>query len=152
MLSTAFAQAGGQSAAPAPGAQSQPAPAAVAPAAQPAPAAGQPATANQTGTATPAATPPSSPFGSLGSLLPIVAIFVVFYFLLIMPQQRQRKKHMAMLTALKTGDKVVVLGGLHGVITRLRDSTIFVRIGENMEIEVERGSVAYKQGGEPPKT
>ncbi|MEO0109071.1 MAG: preprotein translocase subunit YajC, partial [candidate division WOR-3 bacterium] len=78
-------------------------------------------------------TPASSGGSLLTNILPILLILVVFYFLLIMPQQRQRKKQLQMLSALKAGDKVVVLGGVHGVITRLRDSTVFVRIAENTE-------------------
>lgn len=95
---------------------------------------------------TPTAT--ASPLGALGQLVPIILIFVVFYFLLILPQQRQRKKHQAMLAALKQGDRVIVLGGVHGIITRLKDQTIFVKIAEGTEIEVDRGSVSQKAGGE----
>ena len=80
----------------------------------------QNAPAQGTAPATPAQAPQAAPTPSAGSfltgLLPIILIFVVFYFLLIMPQQRQRKKHVEMLSALKAGDKVVVLGGVHGVI------------------------------------
>ena len=68
-----------------------------------------------------------------------------------MPQQRQRKKHVTMLAALKAGDRVVVLGGVHGIITRLKDATIFVKIAESTEIEVDRASVSYKSGGEQTK-
>jgi preprotein translocase subunit YajC len=97
------------------------------------------------------AEPPKSPASFLTGLLPIILIFVVFYFLLIMPQQRQRKKHTEMLSALKAGDRVVVLGGVHGVITRLKEGTMFVKIAESTEIEVDRASVSYKAGGDQPK-
>lgn len=96
--------------------------------------------------ATPAQTPPSG--NLLTGLMPILLIFVVFYFLLIMPQQRQRKKHAEMLAALKAGDRVVILGGMHGIITRLRDNTIMVKIADNTEVEVDRTSVSYRVGGE----
>jgi preprotein translocase subunit YajC len=96
----------------------------------------------------PSAPAGGNPLGALGGLLPILLIFVVFYFLLIMPQQRQRKKQAAMLVALKAGDKVVIAGGLHGVITRLREGTIFVKIAESTEVEVDRASVSYKVGQE----
>ncbi len=97
------------------------------------------------------AEPPKSPASFLTGLLPIILIFVVFYFLLIMPQQRQRKKHTEMLGALKAGDRVVVLGGVHGIITRMKEGTMFVKIAESTEIEVDRASVSYKAGGEQPK-
>lgn len=98
--------------------------------------------------ATPPAPTTPSGGGFLTGLLPILLIFVVFYFLLIMPQQRQRKKHATMLAALKAGDRVVVLGGVHGVITRLRDATLMVKIADNTEIEVDRTSVSYRLGGD----
>jgi preprotein translocase subunit YajC len=56
-----------------------------------------------------------------------------------------------MLSSLKPGDRVVVLGGVHGIITRLKEGTMFVKIAENTEIEVDRASVSYKAGGEQPK-
>jgi preprotein translocase subunit YajC len=121
----------------------------------------QPATGTQSPTAVPGASAPAttpstttpsqqpqSATGFLTGLLPIILIFVVFYFLLIMPQQRQRKKHAEMLAALKAGDKVIVLGGVHGVITRLREGTILVKIAEANEIEVDRTAVSHKQGGD----
>jgi preprotein translocase subunit YajC len=96
-------------------------------------------------------TTPAGPAGGfLTGLLPIILIFVVFYFLLIMPQQRQRKKYAAMLASLKSGDRVVV-NGIHGIITRLRESTVSVKIAEGLEIEVDRSAVSYKQGQEQPK-
>lgn len=105
--------------------------------------------------ATPAASvqgaAPASPAPAAAQVLPIILIFVVFYFLLIMPQQRQRKKQTEMIAALKPGDRVVVMGGVHGIITRLKEGTMFVKIAESTEIEVDRASVSYKVGGEQPK-
>jgi len=119
--------------------------AAVAPGTQPA---AQPGTQPQQ-PAKPTGAPASPSGGSfLTGLLPIILIFVVFYFLLIMPQQRQRKKHTEMLAALKSGDRVIVLGGVHGIITRLRDNTMFVKIAENTEVEVDRSAVSHRIGGD----
>jgi len=143
-LTCAFAQT---PAASAPGGAAQVAPAAAAQAA--APAQTTPPAAQTQVPAQPE--PAKSPTSFLTGLLPIILIFVVFYFLLIMPQQRQRKKHTEMLAALKAGDRVVVLGGVHGVITRLKEGTMSVKIAENTEIEVDRASVSYKAGGEQTK-
>jgi preprotein translocase subunit YajC len=150
-LTFAFAQ---QAAPPAAtGAATKPAPAqAVAPVQTTTPVQGTApaqATTPPQGTAPIAPTPGGGNF--LTGLLPIALIFVVFYFLLIMPQQRQRKKHVAMLSALKPGDRVVVLGGVHGVITRLKEGTVMVKIADSTEIEVDRSSVSYKVGGEQTK-
>jgi preprotein translocase subunit YajC len=74
--------------------------------------------------------------------LPLIFIFVIFYFLLIMPQQRRQKKWQAMLSNLKTGDRVVTSGGVRGTIIALRDDYVHLRVPpDNLRIEVARSSV-----------
>jgi len=86
--------------------------------------------------------------GALG-FLPLIAIFAVFYLLLIMPQQRRQKKWQAMLGELKTGDKVVTSGGIRGTIIALRDDFIHLRVPpDNLRIEVSRSSVVSVTTGE----
>jgi preprotein translocase subunit YajC len=83
--------------------------------------------------------------GSAGWLgfAPLIFIFAIFYFLLIMPQQRRQKKWQAMLNDLKTGDKIVTTGGLRGTIVALKDDFIHLRVPpDNLRLEVTRGSVA----------
>src|SRR4030067_1814586 len=65
-----------------------------------------------------------SPLGFLGSLLPILLIFPIFYFLVIMPQQKARKKHRAMMEGLKKGDRVVSSAGIIGTIARVDKDTV----------------------------
>jgi preprotein translocase subunit YajC len=73
---------------------------------------------------------------------PVILIFAVFYFLLILPQQRRQKKWQAMLGDLKTGDKVVISGGLKGTIFSMKDDSITLRVPpDNLKLEVTRGSV-----------
>jgi len=83
--------------------------------------------------------------------LPLVLIFAIFYFLLIMPQQRRQKKWQAMLGALKTGDRVTTNGGLRGTIIALRDDVVHLRVApDNLRLEVLRSSVVSVAGPEEP--
>jgi preprotein translocase subunit YajC len=69
-------------------------------------------------------------------------MFAVFYFLLILPQQRRQKKWQAMLAELKTGDKVVTSGGLRGTIFSIKDDALVLRVPpDNLKLEVSRGSI-----------
>lgn len=80
--------------------------------------------------------------GGLLMWLPFIFIFAIFYFLLIMPQQKRQKKWQAMLGNLKTGDKVTTNGGLRGTIIGLRDDAVHLRVPpDNIKIEVARSSV-----------
>ncbi|RXT14749.1 preprotein translocase subunit YajC [Ammoniphilus sp. CFH 90114] len=79
--------------------------------------------------------------GFLGSILPLVLMFAIFYFLLIRPQQKKQKQRNAMLNALKKGDKVVTIGGVHGTISEMREDTIIVKIAENTRVTMEKGAV-----------
>ncbi|MDR2552695.1 MAG: preprotein translocase subunit YajC [Treponema sp.] len=91
------------------------------------------------------AAPGGSPGGaqqSLLSLLPIVAIFAVFYFLIIRPQHKKQKETQKMLEALKKGDRVVSIGGIHGLIQNVREKTVIVKVDENCKIEFARSAIA----------
>lgn len=80
--------------------------------------------------------------GAGWGLLPLVLIFAVFYFLLILPQQRRQKKWQSMVSELKTGDRVVTSGGLRGTIIALRDDAVHLRVPpDNLRLEVTRASV-----------
>ena len=82
------------------------------------------------------------PLGWLASVAPILLIFGVFYFLLIMPQQRRQKRWQQMLTQIKPGDKVITSGGLTGVILSAKDETLVLRVPpDNIKLEVARSSV-----------
>ncbi len=76
------------------------------------------------------------------SFLPLVAIFVVFYFLMLRPQQKRAKETKAMLEALQKGDEVVTAGGIVGRITKLSDQYATVEIASGVEITVQRQAVA----------
>jgi len=80
--------------------------------------------------------------GGLGSFLPLILMFVVFYFLLIWPQQKKAKSHRAVLANLKKGDEVVTSGGLYGTITGITDTVVTLEIAEKVRIKVSRSSIA----------
>ncbi|MBU0945188.1 MAG: preprotein translocase subunit YajC [Proteobacteria bacterium] len=79
--------------------------------------------------------------GGIASFIPLILIFAVFYFMLIRPQQKQAKQQQQFLNDLKTGNKVVTKGGIHGTITRLTDSVVTLEIAENVRIKVSRSAI-----------
>jgi len=86
--------------------------------------------------------PASTPGGDLMAFLPMIAIFVVFYFLLIRPQQKKAKETRAMLSALQKGDEVVTAGGIVGRISKLGEQYAAIEIANGIEINVQRSAVA----------
>jgi len=78
-------------------------------------------------------------------MVPLILIFVIFYFLLIRPQKSKEKEHQKMLGNLNKNDEVVTTGGIHGTIVNVKEKTITLRIDENVKIELEKNCVAYKK-------
>tara|TARA_Y100000389_G_scaffold127827_1_gene125168 strand:- start:905 stop:1192 length:288 start_codon:yes stop_codon:yes gene_type:complete len=77
----------------------------------------------------------------IGQFIPLILIFVIFYFFLIRPQQKKVKEHKAMVESLKKGDKVVTSGGITGTISRVIDNDkVEVEIADNVIVEVVRGT------------
>jgi preprotein translocase subunit YajC len=83
--------------------------------------------------------------GSAGFIFMVqmVAIFMIFYFLLIRPQSKERRRHAAMLEAIKKGDEIVTNGGIIGTVVHVDQQRLTVRTGENTRITVDRGRVAH---------
>lgn len=80
-------------------------------------------------------------FGGMGLLIQLVFIIAIFYFLLILPQRREQKRHREMLAALNRGDQVVTMGGLVGEIIQLKDDLVTLKTGE-ARVVVERARIA----------
>jgi preprotein translocase subunit YajC len=95
----------------------------------------------------------ASPTSSFLGLLPILLIFAIFYFLLFLPMQRQRKQQQKMLAGLQNGNTVVTSGGIVGTIVAVEsDDTLVLRVKpDNVKIQVTRGSVASLVQGEAKK-
>jgi preprotein translocase subunit YajC len=80
--------------------------------------------------------------GGLGSFLPLILMFVVFYFLLIWPQQKKAKAHKQVLSSLQKGETVVTSSGIYGTITGITDTVVTLEIAEKVRIKVARNSIA----------
>jgi preprotein translocase subunit YajC len=81
--------------------------------------------------------------GGIVQLLPIVAIFVIFYFLLIRPQQRKAKEHKALLASVRRGDRIVTGGGILGMVTKVVDEHhVQVEIAEGVRVKVLKSTIA----------
>lgn len=78
----------------------------------------------------------------LTSLLPLILIFVIFYFLLIRPQAKRQKEHQKMVQELQSGEEIVTNGGVAGQITALGEQFVTVRISEGVEVKVQRHAIA----------
>ena len=90
--------------------------------------------------ASPAPDTPQPSF--LMSIMPLIFVFVIFYFLLIRPQQKRQKTHEKLVAAIKTGDKIVTSSGIHGIVANVKDKTILVKVADNVKIEFDRSSVS----------
>jgi preprotein translocase subunit YajC len=78
---------------------------------------------------------------SLMSMLPLVLMFVVLYFVMIRPQMKKQKEHRAMVEALAKGDEVVTSGGVLGKVSKLGDNYLGVEVSNGVEIQIQRGAV-----------
>jgi preprotein translocase subunit YajC len=83
-------------------------------------------------------TPEPSPFLSLA---PLIFIFIIFYFLLIRPQQKRAKEHAALVASIKTGDRVVTSAGIHGIVANVKDKTVIVKVADNVKLEFDRAAI-----------
>ncbi len=84
----------------------------------------------------------ASPAGGILSFLPLIVIFIVFYFLLIRPQTKRAKEHRQLVEKLATGDEVVTNGGLLGKITHVGDSFVTVEVADNVKVKLQKHAVA----------
>lgn len=86
----------------------------------------------------------------LGGLLPLILIFVVFYFLLIWPQRKQRERHRKMIESLRRGDRVVTVGGIYGIVRDIKDDSFIIEIDrleedKPVKIRVTKSAIAAKR-------
>lgn len=81
--------------------------------------------------------------GVAGMFVPMICVFVIMYFLVLRPQQQQRKKLQEMVDNMKTGDAVVTTGGIHGIVSNMKDgNTLMLKVADNVRIEVDKSAIA----------
>lgn len=79
----------------------------------------------------------------LSSIIPFICIGIIFYFLIIRPQSKRQKELAALISGLKTGDKVVTSGGIHGIIANVKEGNILsLKIADNVKIEIDKSAIA----------
>lgn len=88
----------------------------------------------------------SGPLGMLGGLVPMLLIFAIFYVVLMLPMQRQRKALRQMIENLKKGDRVVTSGGLYGEVTAVEGATVMLRIADNVRVRVAKSAISGLEG------
>jgi preprotein translocase subunit YajC len=79
--------------------------------------------------------------GPLGSFFPLIAIFLIFYFIVIRPERAKQKEHKNQLSKLGKNDQVVTSGGIHGTVVNVKPDTIVLRVDDNVRIEVDKEAV-----------
>lgn len=85
---------------------------------------------------------------AIANFLPIIAIGLVFYFMVIGPANKQRKKQQEMLSALKKGDRVMTTGGIYGTIQGVEPEAVYLKIAENVKVKVSRSAISGVVTGE----
>ncbi len=83
--------------------------------------------------------------GMIGSFLPLILIFAIFYVLLIMPQQKQKKQHKLLIESLKKGDKIITGSGVYGEISKVDPTTVDIEISKGIIVKLSKDSVATKR-------
>jgi preprotein translocase subunit YajC len=89
--------------------------------------------------------------GGLGMFVPMILIMVMFYFILIRPQRQQQKRQEEMRKNVRVGDKVVTIGGIHGIVSGVTDKTVSVKIADGLSVKFDRSAVATLVDPKAPK-
>jgi len=87
------------------------------------------------------AAPAPGPAGGIGFLVPFIFIFVIMYFVLFRPQKKRQQEQQRLISSLKTGDRVVTNAGIHGLIANVKETTVIVKVADNVKIEMEKSAI-----------
>lgn len=87
---------------------------------------------------------PAAPAGGgLGFFVPLVFIFIIMYFVMIRPQKKRQDEQKKLISNLKTGDHVVTNAGIHGLISNVKETTVMVKVADNVKLEMEKSAVTH---------
>ena len=82
------------------------------------------------------------PGGGIGSFfVPLIFIFIIMYFVMIRPQKKRQEQQQKLISALKTGDRVVTNAGIHGLISNVKETTVLVKVADNVKIEIDKSAI-----------
>jgi len=84
-----------------------------------------------------------------GTIIYIVALFALLYFLMIRPQQQRQKKHQEMLKGIKVNDKVVTAGGIYGTVVKVKEDTLILKVADNVRLEVLKSAIGQVRESSP---
>jgi preprotein translocase subunit YajC len=88
------------------------------------------------------AAPAPTPGGGISFFVPLIFIFIIMYFVMIRPQKRRQMEQQKLISALKTGDRVVTNAGIHGLISNVKETTVIVKVADNVKIEMEKSAIS----------
>ena len=83
----------------------------------------------------------------IAGFMPLILMFIIFYFLLIRPQHKKQREHQKMLTELQKGDKIITTGGIHGIVVNIKEGIVSIKIAENVRIEINKGNITVVKKG-----
>jgi preprotein translocase subunit YajC len=89
-----------------------------------------------------AGAPASGPGGGVGFFVPFIFIFIIMYFMLFRPQKKRQQEQQRLIAALKTGDRVVTSAGIHGLIANVKETTVMLKVADNVKIELEKSAIS----------
>ena len=87
------------------------------------------------------AAPSTSPTGGIGFFVPLIFIFIIMYFVMIRPQKKRQQQQQQLIGSLKTGDRVVTNAGIHGLISNVKETTVLVKVADNVKIEIDKSAI-----------
>ena len=85
---------------------------------------------------------PSTSGGGIAFFVPFIFIFIIIYFVMIRPQKKRQEQQQKLVTSLKTGDRVITNAGIHGLISNVKDTTVIVKVADNVKIEMEKSAIS----------
>jgi preprotein translocase subunit YajC len=92
------------------------------------------------------------PPGGIGSFfVPLIFIFIIMYFVMIRPQKKRQEQQQKLIASIKTGDRVVTNAGIHGLISNVKDTTVIVKVADNVKVEMEKSAITTVLKPEAPK-